>query len=363
MDAGQRADAGDAEARSAEAGRDARRDPCIQEGDVVVERRVAEQHVEELSRLEPGRLHGDPDPDLELVRRHGHDIVDARDDLGEHARVVDRRKRRLDALLERERQGAGVDVAGGRADAVGRIDPALVDRNDRAGNCDVHGGILVDRLTGRCGCATMRPPCSPRRQDCRERRPAGRERHPALHRRRRQQPAVGTRARADGRGHRAARCACPGRDRAPSRRRREDHRGWRARGVRPRDRRAARGPRLRVGTRRSRGHRRDRAGRALRHARGHRRAPRQRLLRQHRQPRCTHHGGRPRRPDPAVASCRGVDPRAAAGRGHACATWAACGCATSRAPSTSTRPCIPSCARTSRRCARSNRRRTTCRSR
>jgi len=63
------------------------------------------------------------------------------------------------------------------------------------------------------------------------------------------------------------------------------------------------------------------------------------------------HGGQVLLSQAAVESIRG------------CATSAAFACATSRARSASTRPCIPTCATTSRRFARSNRRRTTCRSR
>ena len=101
--AGERADAGNAEARAAEARGHAFRNAHIDELDVVVQRRIAEQHVHELPGFESRRFDGDPDRDVENIRRGRNDPRYARDDFLEHARVVNRGERRFDALLERDR--------------------------------------------------------------------------------------------------------------------------------------------------------------------------------------------------------------------------------------------------------------------
>ena len=74
----------------------------------------------------------------------------------------------------------------------------------------------------------------------------------------------------------------------------------------------ARRARDRARARRPRGDGRRRAARPVRAPHRRHRAPRQRLFRQHGQPRGAHHVRRARRPDPAFASGRRGDPRAAA---------------------------------------------------
>ena len=112
--AGERANAGDPEARSAEACGDALRDAHVDELDVVVQRRIAEQHAHELPGFESCRLDRDPDRDVERGRPCRRDAPYAGDHLFQHARIIDRGQRRLHALLERDRPRPGVDRIRGR---------------------------------------------------------------------------------------------------------------------------------------------------------------------------------------------------------------------------------------------------------
>ena len=102
--------------------------------------------------------------------------------------------------------------------------------------------------------------------------------------------------------------------------------------------------------------------RALRPACRRHQAPGQRLLRRRGQPRRARDERGARRAGAAVARGRVDGERRLPGGACAARPGSRCGCATSPAPSTSSSCCIRGCGRTSRRCARSRPRRTTCRS-
>ena len=90
----------------------------IDEYDIVVQRRVAKQHVEKLAGIGADGGGGQSDAHLEqvLVERAGR--LDLSDDLVEHEAVVDGRDRHLDALLDRDGARARVDRARIAADMV-----------------------------------------------------------------------------------------------------------------------------------------------------------------------------------------------------------------------------------------------------
>ena len=138
--AGKLTNAGDAEAGAAKM-RDERSGKLgIDERDVVVQRCVAEQHVEKLTRFEAGRFHREAQAHVEDVGGDRRDFGDLRHDFAQHARVPHRRQRRFDALLERDRLRTGVDRIGRRAHAIGGGDPAV--GGGRRGH---HSAILVER--------------------------------------------------------------------------------------------------------------------------------------------------------------------------------------------------------------------------
>ena len=183
-------------------------------------------------------------------------------------------------------------------------------------------------------------------------RPRRRDRHAGLpvHRHRGQHPALGAPSDRDGRRARAPRRDPPRRDRIGRRhrgqddRRRDDGRlpdGGRCRRREPR--RAARADRRgRVGRDRS-------APRPDGAPRRRRRAARQRLLRPDDQPHRPAHGGRSRRPGPAVGGRRRALRRTPPGRRRACATSASTDSGTSAAPSASSSSSTPTSSRRSRR--------------
>ena len=85
---------------------------------VRMQRRVAEQHVDELPGIVPDGLRGERDADFEQPALPFADGLDAADDLGAHEIVRDRRKRHLDALLDRDGARALLDRSRVAADLV-----------------------------------------------------------------------------------------------------------------------------------------------------------------------------------------------------------------------------------------------------
>ena len=98
----------------------------ILEHHVLVQRGVAEQHVEELPGIVADRLAGERDADLELPFPPLDDLIDPADDAREHEFIVDRRQRHFDACSTAtargraprssgHRSGHGRGLAGGRS--------------------------------------------------------------------------------------------------------------------------------------------------------------------------------------------------------------------------------------------------------
>ena len=85
---------------------------------VLMQRRVAEQHVEELPGIRSDGLGGERDADLEQRVVQLPDRLDPADDLGADEIVLDRRNRHLDALLDRDRARALLDRARVAADVI-----------------------------------------------------------------------------------------------------------------------------------------------------------------------------------------------------------------------------------------------------
>ena len=88
---------------------------------IVVQRRVAEQHVDELPGIAADGLRGERDANLEQAGLLFGDALDPADDLGAHELVRDRRQRHLDALLDRNGACARLDRPGVAADVVDRL--------------------------------------------------------------------------------------------------------------------------------------------------------------------------------------------------------------------------------------------------
>src|SRR4029077_5850585 len=86
---------------------------------VVLQRGIAEQHVDELAGVIAYRDAAERDTHREQAGRALADTHHAPDDLVENVLILDRRKRHLDALLDRDRTGARVDLARIRADVIG----------------------------------------------------------------------------------------------------------------------------------------------------------------------------------------------------------------------------------------------------
>ena len=127
MHAGELADACDAEAGSAESRCEGGRELDVEQRHIVLQRRVAEEHVEKLARLEASRFGGQSNRGIECTAVRGHDLDDTRDNLIQNARVTDCFDRQLDALLERNCLCARVDRGRRGADTIRRFDPARVD--------------------------------------------------------------------------------------------------------------------------------------------------------------------------------------------------------------------------------------------
>ena len=97
-----RAQPRDADIRAAEARRHRVRDFGVVEGHILLHRRIAEQHVEQLPASKPGRLHREPDPHLEQPGLKLANALHLAHDVAEHRLVRNGRERRLDALLDRD---------------------------------------------------------------------------------------------------------------------------------------------------------------------------------------------------------------------------------------------------------------------
>ncbi len=83
----------------------------VGEHHVLVQGRVAEQHVDELPGIAPDGLRRERDADLEQALVPFGNGLDAADDLGTHEIVLDRRDRHLDTLLDRNGARALLDRA------------------------------------------------------------------------------------------------------------------------------------------------------------------------------------------------------------------------------------------------------------
>ena len=88
---------------------------------IVVQRRVAEQHVDELPGIAPDGFRGERDANFEQALFLFGDGLDPADDLAAHEIVCDRRQRHLDALLDRDGVRPRLDRFGVAADLVDRM--------------------------------------------------------------------------------------------------------------------------------------------------------------------------------------------------------------------------------------------------
>ena len=112
------AQTGKPDIRAAKSRRNIVRKLGIVQHDVVLQRGVAEQHVDELTGVVAGRGAAQADSDREQAGRNLADILHPADDVVEDVLVLDRRKRHLDALLDRDGTGAAFDRTRIRADVI-----------------------------------------------------------------------------------------------------------------------------------------------------------------------------------------------------------------------------------------------------
>jgi hypothetical protein len=105
-------------ARTAEPFYELARNVGVVQHDIVVDRRVAEQHVDELAGILPDGLGRKRDAHLEDALFPRLDRNDPADDLRQDGFVLDRRHRHFDALLDRDGAGAVLDRGGIGADAI-----------------------------------------------------------------------------------------------------------------------------------------------------------------------------------------------------------------------------------------------------
>ena len=91
--------------------------------DVLVQRAVAEQHVDRLRRVVTGGERREANADAEAVGIERLDARDAAHHVLAHPGIAHDVRGHFDALLQRERGGGRLDVGGGRADVVGDVDP------------------------------------------------------------------------------------------------------------------------------------------------------------------------------------------------------------------------------------------------
>ena len=95
--------------RAAEACDQVLRQHNVRKLHVFVQRCVAEQHIDELTGVAAGRLGGQRDADREQAILPLCDALDPADDLRAHEIIGNRRKRHLNALLDRYRARAFLD--------------------------------------------------------------------------------------------------------------------------------------------------------------------------------------------------------------------------------------------------------------
>src|SRR5262249_47022902 len=93
----------------------------IVEDHVVVDRGIAEQHVDQLPGVVADRCGGERDAHRECPGAQVAQLAHATDDLGVHVGVVDGVERHLDALLDRDGAGAIGDRLRVAADMIGRF--------------------------------------------------------------------------------------------------------------------------------------------------------------------------------------------------------------------------------------------------
>jgi hypothetical protein len=94
------------------------RERDVGERHVLVQRRIAEQHVEELPGILPDGRRGERDAHLEVPTRDFDDRLDAADDLGADEIVGDGQERHFHALLDRDGARALLDCARLAADVI-----------------------------------------------------------------------------------------------------------------------------------------------------------------------------------------------------------------------------------------------------
>ena len=90
---------------------------------VVVDRGVAEQHVDELPGVASDRRRRQRNARLEQTGADLANAFNAPDDLGQYVLVVDRGQRHLDALLDGDRLRARVDRFRVATDMIDRLQP------------------------------------------------------------------------------------------------------------------------------------------------------------------------------------------------------------------------------------------------
>ncbi len=94
------------------------RDYDVAEYHIILQRAVAEQHVEQLPGIIAHGRGSERNAHLEPALLLGDDFVHPADDALQHERVADCRERHLDALLDRDGAGTRLDRAGIAADAI-----------------------------------------------------------------------------------------------------------------------------------------------------------------------------------------------------------------------------------------------------
>ena len=90
---------------------------------ILMQRAVAEQHVEQLRGIVAESLLPQRDGDLEHACFFFGDRLDLGDDFRAHERVINRRNRHLDALLDRKRTRTRFDRARIAADTIEGFQP------------------------------------------------------------------------------------------------------------------------------------------------------------------------------------------------------------------------------------------------
>jgi hypothetical protein len=92
----------------------------IDQRDVFVQRRIAEEHVHQLASVAADRRDSKRDLDLEDAAAAIDNVPRFANDVGKNLFVADRRQGRFDALLDRNGAGALLDRVGARANSVCR---------------------------------------------------------------------------------------------------------------------------------------------------------------------------------------------------------------------------------------------------